>query len=258
MKESLLVIDKIPGPTSFDVVRSVKRLFPGAKVGHTGSLDPFASGVLILLLGRATKLSNTLLNADKTYHATIKLGESTDTMDRTGKSDQSREVPTLTQETVEKVLQDFQGTWLQTPPMFSAKKIQGVRLYELARKNISVRREPVAVQLYKLQLIRLESPIIEVEVHCSKGTYIRSFADELGRRLGTVAHLHELRRLSCGPFYLKDSVTLDQLEQDASGWHSRGYQHYLKLLKTEGVFPSPSRNPSSSRGGSSFANATQQ
>ncbi len=239
MREALLVIDKSPGPTSFDIVRQVKRLVAGEKVGHTGSLDPFASGVLVLLLGRATKLSNVLLNADKSYHATVKLGDETDTMDRTGTVTSTIPVPKFTFAEIDRVLQSFQGEWMQTPPMYSAKKIQGVRLYELARQNISVRREPIAVQLHELKLLSYNEPYIEFEVHCSKGTYIRSLAAELGTRLGTAAHLAELRRLTCGNFTLEESVSVDKLGEALPSWMETGYRNYMKLLRAEGLVRKP-------------------
>ena len=235
MNESCLIIDKPIGPTSFDIVRVVKRLACGAKVGHTGSLDPFASGVLVLLLGRATKLSHALLNADKRYRATMKLGECTDSMDRTGKITETKDVPKFTFEDIQAKLAEFKGTWMQTPPMFSAKKQNGVRLYELARKNISVDREPIAVNLYEMKLLSYEGPIIKFEVHCSKGTYIRSLADEIGRRLGTVAHLAELRRLSCGAFNIEEAVTVENLTENFPELAVKGYQNYIKLLRSEGV-----------------------
>jgi len=233
MREALFVVDKHPGPTSFDIVREMKRLVPGEKVGHTGSLDPFASGVLVLLVGKATKMSNVLLNADKSYLATIKLGESTDSMDRTGKITESLPVPPITQEQVLEVLKAFEGEWHQTPPMYSAKKIQGVRLYKLARQNIEVVRETIPVQLYRVDLVRFSPPLVEIEVHCSKGTYIRSLADEIGRRLGTVAHLTELRRLSCGDFRLEESVTLERLAGDFAQHAETGYRNFLRLLRAE-------------------------
>jgi tRNA pseudouridine55 synthase len=237
----LLVVDKVPGPSSFDVVRQVKRLLAGGKVGHTGSLDPFASGVLILLTGKATKLSNCLLNADKSYEAVVKLGESTDSMDRTGQVDKTMPVPDLTFEEVSKVLKSFEGTWMQTPPMFSAKKIKGVRLYELARNNISIRREPIAVQLHRVEALSFEAPYIRMHVHCSKGTYIRSLADEIGRRLGTVGVLDELRRLSCGSFSLSEAVSVETLAADLAGAAEHGYRNYLRLLKQEGVYGAASK-----------------
>lgn len=240
MNESCLIIDKIPGPTSFDVVRAVKRLSGGAtKVGHTGSLDPFASGVLVLLLGKATKLSHALLNADKSYRAICKLGEATDSMDRTGNISETKPVPELTAEAIDKVLQAFKGVWMQTPPMYSAKKQKGVRLYELARKNISVEREPIPVNLYEMKLISYQAPILEFEVHCSKGTYIRSLADEIGKRLGTVAHLAELRRLTCGSFSLDEAISLEQLKEQFPELVKKGYQNYIKLLRSEGVVRRP-------------------
>lgn len=266
MKELLLVIDKVPGPTSFDVVRDVKRILGGEKVGHTGSLDPFASGVLVLLSGRATKLSNALLNADKSYHAIVKLGEETDTMDRTGKVNQSLPVPELTLDDVKAVLKGFEGEWLQTPPMYSAKKIKGVRLYRLARKNISVEREPIPVQLYEMKFISYEAPYLAFEVRCSKGTYIRSLADEIGKRLKTVGHLAELRRLTCGAFSLADSVTLEGLTVDLPHWMRKGGENYGKLLRAEGYIgkPLPVRMPQfrepikGPNRGTSFANAKQE
>lgn len=231
--EALFVIDKAAGPSSFDVVREVKKLFPGQKVGHTGSLDPFATGVLIILVGKATKLSQVLLNADKVYHATVKLGEATDTMDRTGEVTSSAPVPSLTEEQVAAVLKSYEGTWNQTPPMFSAKKIRGVRLYELARQKIHVRRTPIPVELYRMELKRLASPVLEFEVHCSKGTYVRSLAEDIGRRLGTVAHLAELRRTAAGAFRIEESVTVEELAKDLPGWAEKGFRNYLKFLRQE-------------------------
>jgi tRNA pseudouridine55 synthase len=235
MRESLLVIDKVPGPTSFDVVRTVKKLLGADKVGHAGSLDPFASGVLVLLIGKATKLSNALLNADKKYRAIVRLGEATDTMDLTGEVNERVAVPELTEEKVKEAFAGFEGTWEQTPPMYSAKKIHGVRLYELARQNIKVRRLPIPVQIYSMNLVAMRLPDIEFEVHVSKGTYIRSLADELARRLGTVGHLHELRRLSCGEFSLEESVPVDKLSEAVPQWMDTGYRNYVRLLRGEGL-----------------------
>lgn len=230
--ESLLVIDKSPGPTSFDIVREVKRLSGGAKVGHTGSLDPFASGVLVLLLGRATKLSGTLLESDKVYRASLKLGEETDSQDCTGRVIEEKSVPPLTRNNVDAVIEGLEGVWNQVPPVYSAKKVNGIRLYELARQDIYVRLTPIPVKLFRMKLISFQSPIIEFQVHCSKGTYVRSLASEIGRRLGTVAHLVELRRLACGSFSIDDSVTLPSFAQCVSDHLDRGYNHYLKYLRS--------------------------
>jgi len=238
MNEMVLVIDKEDGPTSFDVVRRVKNILGGdTKVGHAGSLDPFATGVLVVLTGKATKLSDALLTADKAYRATVQLGESTDTMDRTGKVEKTEPVPELTEEKVKQTLQGLQGEWMQTPPMYSAKKVHGVRLYELARQNIRVRRPPIAVQLHRMDYLAYANGVLEFEVTCSKGTYIRSLAEEIGVRLGTVGHLKELRRLSCGEFLLSDSVTLANLESDLHEWRNRGFANYKKLLRAEWLGP---------------------
>ena len=233
MDEALLVIDKPVGPTSFDIVRKVKRLVPNVKVGHSGSLDPFASGALVLLLGRATKLSGLLLNADKVYHATMKLGVATDALDCTGKVVEEKSVPVLDRETVEKTLLGFQGIWNQVPPMFSAKKIQGVRLYELARKQIAVPREPVPVDLHELKLLKFEGDVVEFYVHCSKGTYVRSLAAEYAERLGTVGHLTALRRLACGPYKLEEALTLEGFSSDVPTALANGYRQYVRLVREE-------------------------
>jgi tRNA pseudouridine55 synthase len=236
MSEALFVVDKIPGPTSFDVVRQVRDALGGAKVGHAGSLDPFASGALVLLAGRATKLSGLLLNADKRYHAVVRLGQWTDTLDPTGTIEKEAPVPALTEEKIKEVLKDFEGVWAQTPPMYSAKKLHGVRLYELARQNIRVKRQPVDVTLHEMKFLSYSEPELSFEVHCSKGTYIRSLAEEIGVRLGTVAHLKELRRLSCGQYTLSDAVTVEQLSADVEGAWKRGVDLYRRLLQQEGLF----------------------
>ncbi len=230
----VLVVDKHDGPTSFDIVRQVKRILGGdTKVGHAGSLDPFATGVLVVLTGRATKLSDALLTADKSYRAWVKLGEATDTLDRTGEVEKTAPVPLLSEEKIREVLAGLQGEWMQTPPMYSAKKVHGVRLYELARQNIRVRRPPIAVQLHHLELISFADGVIEFDVSCSKGTYIRSLAEEVGQRLGTVAHLKELRRLSCGEFSLAESATVAELEKNLADWCQKGFRNYRKLLQAE-------------------------
>ncbi len=260
MRESLLVIDKVPGPTSFDVVRQVKRILGADKVGHAGSLDPFASGALVILVGKATKLSNALLNADKKYRAKVKLGQSTDTMDLTGEVNENKDVPALTEDLVKQTFADYVGTWHQTPPMYSAKKIHGVRLYDLARQNIKVRLEPIPVQLYDMKLISMTGTEIEFEVHCSKGTYIRSLADDLAKRLGTVGHLNELRRLSCGEFLLEEGVTVEKLSEAIPEWMDKGYRNYVRLLRGEGLLrknaPPPVGHPLQmpERSGNSFVN----
>lgn len=240
LREALIVVDKPVGPTSFDMVREIKRALreagmdPLPKVGHAGSLDPFATGALILLLGRATKLSGTLLNADKSYYAIAKLGSATDSYDGTGEVTKELPIPAdVTEEKIKQVLKDYEGEWMQTPPMYSAKKLHGVRLYELARNQINVRMQPIPVNLYRMDFIKWESPFIHFEVHCSKGTYIRSLADDLGRRLGTVAHLAELRRLTCGEFGLEDAVTLQDFKENLPDVLAKGLKLYARLLQSE-------------------------
>lgn len=247
MSGLVIVIDKVSGPSSFDVVRDVRRIFHGEKTGHAGSLDPFATGALVLLLGKATKLSGALLNADKRYEAVAHLGIATDSMDCTGKITQSAEIPPLTGEEIAKVLSGFEGVWEQTPPMYSAKKIQGVRLYSLARKNIEVKRETIPVELFEVVFQKWEPPYLHFRVHCSKGTYIRALADEIGKRLGTVAHLSQLRRLSCGPFKLEESVTVEELRQNTKLYLDASYQNYVRLLTFEG-YGRPNPENSSLRG----------
>ncbi len=240
MNEMVLVIDKEEGPTSFDVVRRVKHILGGsAKVGHAGSLDPFATGVLVVLTGRATKLSDALLTADKSYRAWVQLGTQTDTLDRTGTVEKSAPVPELTEARICEVLAGLEGEWFQTPPMYSAKKIHGVRLYDLARQNIRVRRNPIPVQLHRLEFKSFKDGVVELEVDCSKGTYIRSLAEEIGKQLGTVAHLKELRRLACGEFVLEEAVTLGKLEEELESWQKKGFRNYRKLLQGEWMGPSP-------------------
>lgn len=249
MNEAVLVIDKEPGPTSFDIVRQVKNLFPRQKIGHAGSLDPFASGVLVLLMGKATKLSGLLLNADKRYWARVKLGEATDTMDRTGEVVVRQPVTHFSESKVFDVLKSFEGEWMQVPPMYSAKKVRGVRLYELARHQVNVRLSPIPVQIYSIAMERFESPFVDFVVECSKGTYVRSLADEFGKRLGTVAHLSELRRTRCGEFSIEEAISLKELAGNLS-YLRKGYENFLRLLKSGLAWRGISRQ-------SEFANANQ-
>jgi tRNA pseudouridine55 synthase len=178
------------------------------RVGHAGTLDPFAEGLLLVLVGRATKLSEKLTQSDKTYLANIELGTKTDSGDCTGKVVEQKEIPLLTAEKVQSVLDSFLGEWEQMPPMFSAKKINGVRLYELARKNQVVERKKVKVNIFEAKLMEFNPTSFKVQLKCSKGTYVRSFAEEVGERLGTTAYLKELARLQCGNFKLEEGIGL--------------------------------------------------
>lgn len=209
----VLVIDKPSGPTSFDVVRRVRGLLRVKKVGHTGTLDPTATGVLPVCIGEATKIAGFILEGDKAYDAVIRLGEETDTLDAAGKVVRELPVPDLTAEKVEAALARFRGTFDQVPPMYSAIKVEGKRLYELARAGETIERRPRQVTVHELVLRDLSAREITVSVRCSKGFFVRSLAQELGEALGTVAHLKALRRTHSGPFELARAVPLDQLEK---------------------------------------------
>lgn len=204
-REGILLVDKPKGRTSFSLVSALRRLTGVRKIGHAGTLDPFATGVMVMLIGKAfTKLSDSFLEQDKEYLAKLHLGIATDTFDIEGKIlSESDKVPTLSE--IEKVLTLYQGEIWQTPPMFSAKKINGKKLYELARKGVSVERQPVQIKV-KTDLLFYEYPFLELQIACSKGTYIRSIADEIGKHLGTGAHLSELVRTRSGPFHIKECI----------------------------------------------------
>ncbi len=231
---AIILIDKDSGPSSFDIVKAVKKVVGSAfKVGHGGSLDPFAKGLLVILIGKATKLSASFLNADKSYQAEVKLGSETNTMDLTGNIINESEVPDYSESHIREVLNSFLGNWNQTPPPFSAKKIHGVRLYNLARKEILVKCSPTTVKIYSIELTRFHSPFIEFKVFCSKGTYLRSMADEIGKRLGIYAHLHSLNRTSCGFFSIEEAIKLDDFIKDPYFHFEKGYINYTKLLQYE-------------------------
>lgn len=196
----ILLLDKPFGLTSNGALQDVKRLYQARKVGHTGSLDPLATGLLPLCFGEATKMSGFLLDADKRYRAQLQLGVITDSGDADGRVLEQRAVPALEWQAVEKVLADFVGEIQQIPPMHSAIKIQGKPLYTLAHQGLTVEREPRAVTVYSFTLLGMEADRLEVDVHCSKGTYVRTLAEDVGLRLGCGAHVSALRRLAVGPF----------------------------------------------------------
>lgn len=201
-----LLIDKSIGSTSFQIVSQLRRKTKIQKIGHAGTLDPFASGLMILLIGREfTKKSDQFLEADKEYIATVHFGIATDSYDIDGEIT-SRSNETFTKEDLEKALPIFQGNVLQVPPMYSAKKVGGKKLYELARRNITIERQPVLVQI-KIELLNFEFPKATLKVSCSKGTYIRSLAHDLGTHLKTGAHLTELRRIRSGNFHIENAFS---------------------------------------------------
>jgi tRNA pseudouridine55 synthase len=210
--DGLLVVDKPEGMTSFEVVRKVRRLLGVTKLGHTGTLDPLATGVLVLCLGEACKLVPFLTELDKAYAVHIALGVETDSYDAQGKLVQRRPVPSLTVEELEAHLSAFRGSFMQMPPMHSAVKQKGQRLYVLARQGIEVQRKARPVVVHRLQLEALEAEVVRLEVRSSKGFFIRSLAHDLGKRLGCGAHVQCLRRLAIGPFGLECAMTLPALE----------------------------------------------
>jgi len=201
MNEGVLLVNKPRGKTSFSLVYALRRLSQIKKIGHAGTLDPFATGVMILLIGKKfTRLSDHFLHHDKEYVAKVHLGVETDTYDCEGRILlETSLIPSL--EEIQRTLQNFQGKILQTPPMFSAKKVQGKKLYELARKGLEIPRVAAPIEL-ETQLISYTYPYLELKIRCSKGTYIRSIAHDLGKELGTGAHLSELVRTRSGPYHL--------------------------------------------------------
>src|SRR5688500_12427146 len=214
--DGVIVIDKPAGPTSHDVVAVMRRRVRGHKVGHTGTLDPLASGVLPLVIGKATRLAQFLSSAEKEYEAHIELGVSTTTLDRGGEvvpRDRLRSISELTEQMIETVIAEFRGTYLQQPPAFSAKKIDGDRAYDLARRNAHVDLLPVEVTATALELLEWRGTTLRVRLVCSAGYYVRSLANALGERLETGAHLAGLVRTRSGDFTIADAVGLDVLDR---------------------------------------------
>jgi tRNA pseudouridine55 synthase len=219
--DGLLIVDKPSGPTSHDVVQRVRRAIGQRRVGHTGTLDPSASGVLPLVVGRATRLARLLSSADKTYEAVVRLGFATDTYDCTGTPlGTSREAPLPARADVERALQAFRGRFMQQPPVYSAKKVGGARSYDVARASGRAGRAPVialapvSVTVRRLEILGVQSTDLTLEIECSAGFYVRSLAHDLGQRLGVGAHLAALRRTRSGDASLADAVQLDVLERD--------------------------------------------
>lgn len=209
----VLIIDKPSGMTSHDVVARVRRILGIRQVGHFGTLDPFATGVLPLSVGKATRFAQFYLKSRKAYVGTMRLGFSTDTYDGTG-TPTSEEVPVAVDaQSIEKLFREFTGRLMQTPPPYSAKRIGGTRAYELARQNKPVQLEPVGVEVYALELLSLDGISARFAVECSGGTYVRSLAHDIGQKLGCGAHLDGLRRTTVAEFTLERSVTLEGLEQ---------------------------------------------
>jgi tRNA pseudouridine55 synthase len=208
----VLLLDKPEGMTSNKALQEIKFLYKAAKAGHTGSLDPLATGLLPICLGEATKLSAFLLDADKHYRVKVKLGETTTTADAEGEVVERADPSGVSEENIRAVLAEFQGEQQQLPPMYSAVKHQGERLYKLARQGIEVEREPRTIQIYALDLLGFELPEFEMDVHCSKGTYVRTLAEDIGKRLGCGAYVSGLRRTGVGPYGDDAMLTLEQVQ----------------------------------------------
>ena len=231
--DGIVVIDKPPGLTSHDVVARARHILHERRIGHTGTLDPFATGVLVILLGKATRLAQFLSDADKEYEAIIRLGYATDTGDRTGKripgpeyspedSEERSRLGDWDEQEIEEALKSLRGEIDQVPPMYSAKKVEGRKLYELARRGEHVDRQPVHVSIYQFEAVKPDGQLIKnnldgtfdlhARVSCSSGTYVRTLAEDFGKRLYVGAHLAELRRTRVGDFQINQAITLDQLK----------------------------------------------
>jgi tRNA pseudouridine55 synthase len=210
--DGVIVVNKPSGWTSHDVVNKMRRLAGTKKIGHLGTLDPMATGVLPLVVGRATRLAQFFMRGDKKYEGVIRFGHATSTYDREGEITSAHVNVTLDLSQVERELENFRGTILQTPPAVSAKKVDGVPAYKLARKRIPVALKPVEVSIHSFELLEAGSDSLTVRVHCSAGTYLRSLAHDLGQRLGCGAYLEELRRTASGDFEIAQSRTLPELE----------------------------------------------
>ncbi len=211
----ILLLDKPLGVTSNAALQQVKRLYRAAKAGHTGNLDPLATGLLPICFGEATKISSFLLDSDKRYVGTIKLGVITRTADAEGEVLETRTVGDYSEAQIREVLDRFTGEIEQVPPMHSAVKVNGTPLYKLAHKGLEIERKPRTVTIYSIALLRHEGDELEIEIHCSKGTYVRTLAEEIGEALGCGGHLSALRRTASGPFTLDEAVTMEQIEAAA-------------------------------------------
>lgn len=210
--DGVLLVDKAAGMTSHDVVALVRRRLQIQKVGHCGTLDPLATGLLLLTLGRGTKIQDLLMAEDKEYSGTMMLGAKTSTQDKDGEVIERREVPPLDEKTIRAAFEKFRGDFYQTPPMVSAIKQAGVPLYKLARQGKTVEREPRLVHIYRYSIDRVTLPEINFTVVCSKGFYVRTYAHDIGAELGCGAHLYSLRRVKSGRFDVASAITVDEIK----------------------------------------------
>jgi tRNA pseudouridine55 synthase len=211
--EGVLLVDKPPGLTSHDVVYRLRRKLQMKKIGHAGTLDPMATGVLVMLIGKATRISQYLMSVDKVYEGEATLGVVTDSQDAEGEVMETRPVPALAEAQVREVMKTFLGDQYQMPPMHSAIKIGGVPLYKLARKGEEVEREPRFIRVAAFNLLTFALPKLTFDLHCTKGTYVRTIAHDLGQKLGCGAHLSALRRTGSGQFKIASCLPLDEIDQ---------------------------------------------
>ena len=233
----ILLLDKPLGVTSNDALQRAKRLYHARKAGHTGSLDPLAEGLLPLCFGEATKLSAYLLDADKHYWVRVRLGVSTTTGDAEGEVVRTRPTEGVSRELLEQVIGRFVGRIEQLPPMYSALKYQGQRLYKLAREGVEVPREPRAVTVHAIELGAVGGGEFEMMVHCSKGTYVRTLAEDIGEALGCGAHVSGLRRTGVGPYGAQEMVTMQRIEQAAEAGNDALDALLLPLDSAVGHWP---------------------
>ncbi len=211
----IISLNKPKGITSQDAVTKVKRILNIKKAGHTGTLDPMATGLLLVCVNKATRLASYFTDLDKDYHAVMKLGESTDTQDAEGNVTASSDKVDFDESVIREAFKSFEGKILQQPPMFSALKHKGKALYKYARKGIEIERKPREITIYRIELLKINIPYVEFMVRCSKGTYIRTLCYDLGRKLGTEAHMAELERTAIGSFKVNDSMSPDELRSAA-------------------------------------------
>ena len=242
----ILLLDKPKGHSSNAALQAVKRLFDARKAGHTGSLDPLATGLLPICFGHATKLSGYLLDADKSYWVRAQLGERTDTADAEGEVIETADIPSLSEAGIQRVLEDFLGEQDQLPPMYSALKHQGKRLYELARAGEEVERKPRRIYIHELELLGLSADSLEMRMRCSKGTYVRTLVEDVAQALGTVAHVAELRRTAVGPFESSDMVDLERLQAMAEEGMEALDDLLLPMSQALGHWPAVSLDADSS------------
>lgn len=228
--DGAILIDKPAGPTSHDVVDAIRRHFGIKKVGHCGTLDPNATGLLIIVLGRGTKLSEKLMSDDKVYEGTIKFGETTNSYDADGELVASLPVPPLTLEELNEAAAKFIGDQMQTPPMVSAVKKDGVPLYKLARKGVEVEREPRLIHIYNFRFSAYNEPLGQFRLACTKGTYVRSVAHDLGQNLGCGAHLATLRRVTSGKFDAANALPLANVLKMTPRELEKHVMPFLKLV----------------------------